>query len=114
MCPDFGKDCFYAFGPPEQMRRRVCPYVRRTQIAFSFLGGQDGTDMKKARVPEGNPAPAFETAVYKIMTNVPSVIRTPPMTTLAVTASCRKINAMIMVMTTLNLSIGTTLDASPI
>ena len=44
---------------------------------------------------------------------VPAAIRTQPIIDLGVNFSCRKTNASISVITTLSLSIGTTLDASP-
>lgn len=45
---------------------------------------------------------------------VPPVISTAPITDLTLTASCRKMNASTIVMTRLNLSMGTTLETSPI
>ena len=52
--------------------------------------------------------------LYKTISSVPAPMRTQPRTDLAVTFSWRKTKARIRVMTTLNLSTGTTLDASPI
>ena len=52
--------------------------------------------------------------VYKTMTNVPIPIRIHPINDFTVNSSCRNTNARISVITTLNLSIGTTFDASPI
>ena len=52
--------------------------------------------------------------LYKIIIKVPIVINTPPKTVLTVRASFKITKANIMVITTLNLSIGTTFAASPI
>ncbi len=52
--------------------------------------------------------------VYITINKVPAVIKIAPMADFAVNCSWRNINAKIKVRTTLNLSIGTTLDASPI
>ncbi len=51
---------------------------------------------------------------YSTITSVPAAMSTHPMADLTVNCSCRKIAASIMVKTTLSLSIGTTLDTSPI
>ena len=51
---------------------------------------------------------------HKTINIVPAPIRIPPIIDLRVNSSCRKTNASISVMTTDNLSIGTTLEASPI
>ena len=51
---------------------------------------------------------------YKTINNVPAVIKMHPITDFTVNCSCKKINAKINVITTLNLSIGTTLEASPV
>lgn len=48
------------------------------------------------------------------ITNVPAVISTAPTNDFAVKLSCRKTNANTNVITTLSLSTGTTLEASPI
>ena len=53
-------------------------------------------------------------AIYRTITRVPMPMRMQPMMDLVVTASCRNTKARIRVMTTLSLSMGTTLDASPI
>ena len=45
---------------------------------------------------------------------VPAVMRTAPTADLTVNRSCRNTKASTRVMTTLSLSIGTTLEASPI
>ena len=50
---------------------------------------------------------------YNTMHSVPAVISSEPIIDFAVICSWRKITAKINVITTLNLSIGTTLDASP-
>ena len=49
----------------------------------------------------------------RIITKVPAVIRIPPITVLNVKSSLRITKASIIDITTLNLSIGTTFDASP-
>ena len=49
----------------------------------------------------------------RIITKVPAVIRIPPITVLNVKFSLRITKASIIDITTLNLSIGTTFDASP-
>ena len=51
---------------------------------------------------------------HKTINIVPAPIRIHPIIDLRVNSSCRKTNASISVMTTDNLSIGTTLEASPI
>ena len=51
---------------------------------------------------------------HRTISNVPAPIRIHPITDLKVNSSCRKTNASISVMTTDNLSIGTTFEASPI
>ncbi len=51
---------------------------------------------------------------HKIMTKVPAVISTPPRAVFRVIFSCKKTKASTMVMTTLNLSMGTTRETSPI
>ena len=51
---------------------------------------------------------------YKISTKVPIVMSVPPIIALRVTTSFNTTNARTMVITTLNLSMGTTFDASPI
>lgn len=51
---------------------------------------------------------------YKTINNVPTPIKIHPIIDLAVNFSCKKTNASTSVITTLSLSIGTTLDASPI
>ncbi len=48
----------------------------------------------------------------RIITKVPAVIRIPPITVLNVKSSLRITKASIIDITTLNLSIGTTFDAS--
>lgn len=48
------------------------------------------------------------------MTNVPIVMRMQPIRDFTVNVSCRKTKASTGVITTLHLSIGTTLEASPI
>ena len=53
-------------------------------------------------------------SVHSTMTSVPAPIRIQPIRDFTVNSSCRKIKASINVMTTLSLSTGTTLDASPI
>ena len=51
---------------------------------------------------------------YITIINVPIPIKTHPINDFIVKSSCKKTNANIKVITTLNLSIGTTFDASPI
>lgn len=51
---------------------------------------------------------------YKTITKVPAPINTQPISDLVVNSSCKNANANTKVITTLSLSIGTTLDASPI
>ena len=51
---------------------------------------------------------------HKIMTKVPAVISTPPRAVFRVIFSCKKTKASTIVMTTLNLSMGTTRETSPI
>ena len=51
---------------------------------------------------------------YITITNVPSPINMQPIIDLTVNCSCRNTNAKIKVITTLNLSIGTTFDTFPI
>ena len=51
---------------------------------------------------------------YRISTKVPIAISAPPMSVFAVTASWRKMKAIRMPRTTLNLSTGMTFEASPI
>jgi hypothetical protein len=51
---------------------------------------------------------------YNIRTNVPAAINIPPIIFFASTGSPKIKNAKTMLMMTLNLSIGTTFDASPI
>lgn len=52
--------------------------------------------------------------IFPISTNVPIVMRVPPITTIAVTGSPKMINEKRMVIITLDLSIGTTFETSPI
>ena len=52
--------------------------------------------------------------VYSTINNVPAPIRMQPITDFAVNSSCRKTNANTSVIITDSLSIGTTLEASPI
>lgn len=56
----------------------------------------------------------FSSSFYKTITNVPVAIKTQPINDFAVNCSCKNTNARTRVITTLNLSIGTTFDASPI
>ena len=56
----------------------------------------------------------LQTEIYKTIINVPAVISIHPIRDFAVNSSCKKINAKINVITTLNLSIGTTFEASPL
>lgn len=51
---------------------------------------------------------------HQMMTREPRRIKIPPAITLRPTVSCRKINASAMVNTTLSLSIGATLETSPV
>lgn len=51
---------------------------------------------------------------YKTITNVPTPIKTQPISDFTVNCSCRNTKAKTIVMTTLNLSMGATLDTSPI
>ena len=51
---------------------------------------------------------------YITIINVPIPIRIHPTNDLIVNSSCKNTNANTKVITTLNLSIGTTFDASPI
>ena len=51
---------------------------------------------------------------HQMMTREPRRIKIPPAITLRPTVSCRKINASTMVNTTLSLSIGATLETSPV
>ena len=51
---------------------------------------------------------------HKTINSVPDPIRIHPIIDLIVNSSCRKTKASISVMTTDNLSIGTTFEASPI
>ena len=51
---------------------------------------------------------------YRTSNNVPAPIKMQPISDLVVNCSCRNTNASTSVMTTLSLSIGTTLEASPI
>ncbi len=51
---------------------------------------------------------------YSTITNVPAPIRMHPISDFIVNSSCKKTNAIKSVSTTLNLSIGTTFEASPI
>lgn len=51
---------------------------------------------------------------YNIKIKVPIVIKSPPTNVCTVNASFRMKKAKTIVITTLNLSIGTTLEASPI
>ncbi len=51
---------------------------------------------------------------YRTISSVPMPIRTQPITEFTVNFSCRKTKASTRVMTTLSLSIGTTLETSPI
>jgi hypothetical protein len=50
---------------------------------------------------------------YITIINVPIPIRIHPINDLIVNSSCKNTNAKIKVITTLNLSIGTTFEASP-
>ena len=52
--------------------------------------------------------------IYNTINNVPAVIKIEPIIDFIVNCSCKNVNAKIKVITTLNLSIGTTFDASPI
>lgn len=52
--------------------------------------------------------------IYKTINSVPAPIKTQPINDLIVNSSCRNTKANTRVMTTLNLSIGTTFEASPI
>lgn len=51
---------------------------------------------------------------YKTITKVPAVIKIEPMSDFVLNSSCRKTNASTRVKRTLNLSIGTTFETSPI
>ena len=53
-------------------------------------------------------------SLHRTMTSVPAPIRIQPIRDFMVNSSCRKIKASTSVMTTLSLSTGTTLEASPI
>ena len=53
------------------------------------------------------------TKPYKTIINVPAVINMQPINDFAVNSSCKNTKAKTNVITTLNLSIGTTFDASP-
>ena len=50
---------------------------------------------------------------YKTIRSVPAPIRMHPKIDLTLNCSCKKIKARTSVITTLSLSIGTTLEASP-
>ena len=50
---------------------------------------------------------------YRTITKVPTPIRIHPINDLIVNCSCKNTKAKTNVMTTLNLSMGTTFDASP-
>ena len=63
--------------------------------------------------PDGG-RPSSARPDHKIMTKVPAVISTPPRAVFRVIFSCKKTKASTMVMTTLNLSMGTTRETSPI
>ena len=56
----------------------------------------------------------FKKINYNTINKVPAVISTEPINDFIVNCSCKNVKANIKVITTLNLSIGTTLDASPI
>ena len=60
------------------------------------------------------PAPCNTSLRYKTIISVPAPIKMHPINDLVVNVSCKNTNANISVITTLNLSIGTILDASPI
>ncbi len=51
---------------------------------------------------------------HKTIISVPAPIKMHPINDFVVNVSCKNTNANINVITTLNLSMGTTLDASPI
>lgn len=51
--------------------------------------------------------------IYRTIINVPIPIKIQPINDFAVNFSCKNTNAKTNVITTLNLSIGTTFDASP-
>ena len=53
-------------------------------------------------------------SIYITISNVPKPIRIHPINDLVVNCSCKKTKAKTKVITTLSLSTGTTLDASPI
>lgn len=62
----------------------------------------------------GNIIAETATEGHKIITKVPAVISRAPITDLTVNCSWRQTAASTRVMTMLNLSTGTTLEASPI
>ena len=62
------------------------------------------------KIPDAHASGIFS---YKTIINVPAAMRMQPMMDLALNFSFKKIKAKIKVMTTLSLSMGTTLEASP-
>lgn len=99
------------FPPPRP--RRAAP----TRLQGTEKGGREPRrsspafcpPLSGAARPLSRPSPG-----HKIMTKVPAVISTPPRAVFRVIFSCKKTKASTMVMTTLNLSMGTTRETSPI
>ena len=80
-----------------------CSSVHQSNASSRAHCGQRGSMRKRAPI-----------SVQSTMTSVPAPIRIQPIRDFVVNSSCRKIKASTSVMTTLSLSTGTTLEASPI
>ncbi len=85
------------------------------QVA-QFLSAWSGAKMAQAQGGKMRKAPdtTEREPFYSTITSVPAPMRRHPMTDLGVNFSWRNTAAITRVMTTLSLSMGTTLDTSPI
>ena len=121
--------CFSAAGGPQKGDEFALLNVQAQvveNLLFSVVGDVDILQLDKRHSSSSYRWVAFlsserfsdcrrnENASYKTIINVPAVIRAPPIHAFMVGCSWRNTNASTSVMTTLNLSTGTTLEASPI
>lgn len=93
--------------PVEQQRRSRIPQAQVPRYGFNNAPRPE----KESLTQE---TPIRRRYGHQMMTREPRRIKIPPAITLRPTVSCRKINASTMVNTTLSLSIGATLETSPV
>lgn len=93
--------------PVEQQRRSRIPQAQVPRYGFNNAPRPE----KESLTQE---TPMRRRNGHQMMTREPRRIKIPPAITLMPTVSCRKINASAMVNTTLSLSIGATLETSPV